>query len=134
VKNLSALRTQCGGRALMRAFYFLEENIRVAKEISSLKTKNFPAFLRHVTDSGNSSWKWLQTFTFLLIAYTAAAANGVYPPARGRYIQINAYIPVVMCKLGLNFLKINPLSKGSKILTKSKSYICTFGEFFSKVL
>jgi galactokinase len=60
VENLSALRAQCGDRALMRAFHFFEENMRVDKEIAALKANDFPAFLSHVTDSGNSSWKWLQ--------------------------------------------------------------------------
>jgi galactokinase len=60
VKNLSALRSQCGDRAVMRAFHFIEENVRVEKEIAALKANDFSAFLSHVADSGNSSWKWLQ--------------------------------------------------------------------------
>jgi galactokinase len=59
-KNLPALRTQCGDRAILRSFHFIEENIRVDKIIAALKKNNFSAFLRHITDSGNSSWKWLQ--------------------------------------------------------------------------
>jgi galactokinase len=59
-KNLPALRARCGDRALMRAFHFVEENLRVDREVAALKANDFPAFLRHVTDSGNSSWKWLQ--------------------------------------------------------------------------
>jgi galactokinase len=59
-KNLPALRDRCGDRALLRAFHFVEENLRVDREAAALKANDFPAFLRHVTDSGNSSWKWLQ--------------------------------------------------------------------------
>jgi galactokinase len=44
----------------MRAFHFIEENIRVEKEVSALKENNFSAFLSHIAASGNSSWKWLQ--------------------------------------------------------------------------
>ncbi|MDR1031018.1 MAG: galactokinase [Treponema sp.] len=60
VKNLSVLRAQCGDRAVMRAFHFIEENIRVDQELAALKANDFSAFLRHITASGNSSWKWLQ--------------------------------------------------------------------------
>jgi galactokinase len=60
IKNLSALRSQCGDRAVMRTFHFIEENIRVKEEVAALKANDFPAFLRHIAASGNSSWKWLQ--------------------------------------------------------------------------
>jgi galactokinase len=60
VKNLSVLRSQCGDRAVMRAFHFIEENIRVEEEAAALKANDFSAFLRHIAASGNSSWKWLQ--------------------------------------------------------------------------
>jgi galactokinase len=59
-RNLPALRVQCGDRALMRAFHFVEENLRVDREVAALKANDFPAFLRQITASGNSSWKWLQ--------------------------------------------------------------------------
>jgi galactokinase len=59
-ENLPGLRAQCGDRALMRAFHFAGENDRVDREVAALKANDFPAFLRYVTDSGNSSWKWLQ--------------------------------------------------------------------------
>jgi galactokinase len=59
-KNLPGIRSQCGDRAVMRAFHFIEENIRVDAETAALKANDFPAFLHHVSASGNSSWKWLQ--------------------------------------------------------------------------
>jgi galactokinase len=59
-KNLPALRTRCGDRAVMRAFHFIEENIRVDKMIACLRANDFSAFLCHIVASGNSSWKWLQ--------------------------------------------------------------------------
>jgi galactokinase len=59
-KNLPGIRSQCGDRAVMRAFHFIEENIRVEAETAALKSNDFLAFLRHVSASGNSSWKWLQ--------------------------------------------------------------------------
>jgi galactokinase len=59
-KKLPGIRSHCGDRAVMRAFHFIEENIRVDAEIAALKANDFSAFLRHVAASGNSSWKWLQ--------------------------------------------------------------------------
>jgi len=60
IKNFTKLRLQCGDRAIMRTFHFIEENERVEAEITALKANDFFAFLRHINDSGNSSWKWLQ--------------------------------------------------------------------------
>jgi galactokinase len=59
-KNLNELRLQCGDRAIMRTFHFIQENERVEAEITALKANDFFTFLRHINDSGNSSWKWLQ--------------------------------------------------------------------------
>ncbi len=54
------VRAACGDRALMRAFHFFEENDRVDAEVAALESGDFAGFLRALTDSGNSSWKWLQ--------------------------------------------------------------------------
>jgi galactokinase len=54
------LRTTVGDRAILRALHFLEENNRVALQVSALQKGDFPAFLNLVTESGNSSFKWLQ--------------------------------------------------------------------------
>jgi len=59
-KDLPVIRSNCGDRAVMRAFHFIEENARVDAEIAALKANDFSAFLRLINDSGNSSWKWLQ--------------------------------------------------------------------------
>jgi len=59
-KDLPVIRSNCGDRAVMRAFHFIEENARVDAEIAALKANNFSEFLRLINDSGNSSWKWLQ--------------------------------------------------------------------------
>jgi len=58
--HATTLRKQVGDRAFLRALHFFAENDRVTQEIRALKEKNFPKFLKLVTDSGNSSWKWLQ--------------------------------------------------------------------------
>ena len=59
-ENLCGIRKTCGDRAVMRAFHFFEENERVDKEVRALKTGDFKSFLNLITESGNSSWKWLQ--------------------------------------------------------------------------
>ncbi|MDR0656831.1 MAG: galactokinase [Treponema sp.] len=58
--KLPEIRAACGDRAVLRAFHFEGENNRVAEEIAALKSNNFPLFLKHIGESGNSSWKWLQ--------------------------------------------------------------------------
>lgn len=58
--ELPAIRSGCGDRAVMRALHFIEENARVDAEVAALKANDFTAFLRLVSESGNSSWKWLQ--------------------------------------------------------------------------
>ena len=57
---LPQLRKACGDRAVMRCIHFYEENARVEKEVDALENGDFDAFLALVTESGNSSWMWLQ--------------------------------------------------------------------------
>ncbi|GHV21084.1 galactokinase [Spirochaetia bacterium] len=60
VNNLSAIRAQCGDRAALRSLHFIMENERVLAQIEALKKNDFLRFLSLITESGNSSWKWLQ--------------------------------------------------------------------------
>lgn len=60
IANARDIRKTCGDRALLRAFHFFEENKRVDKQVAALENGNKEAFLREITASGNSSWKWLQ--------------------------------------------------------------------------
>ena len=60
LKNINALREQCGDRAVLRALHFFEENKRVQKETEALKMDDFPAFLDAVAASGASSFQYLQ--------------------------------------------------------------------------
>ena len=62
-ENLPALRKECGDRAVLRAMHFFTENDRVDEEAAALKAGNFSAFLKGITASGNSSWKWLQNIS-----------------------------------------------------------------------
>ena len=60
IENVRTIREFAGDRAVLRAFHFFEENKRVDAEVNALEAKDFDTFLRKVTESGDSSWKWLQ--------------------------------------------------------------------------
>lgn len=60
IRDLAAVRAFAGDRSVMRALHFFEENKRVERQVEALKKNNFEDFLKDITASGNSSWKWLQ--------------------------------------------------------------------------
>ena len=57
---LPALRRKAGDRAVLRAIHVYEDNRRVAEQVAALRRGDFNAFLRLVTESGLSSWRFLQ--------------------------------------------------------------------------
>ena len=59
-KNIAALRTKCGDRAVLRAIHFFAENKRAIAEKEALKSNDFNEFLDILKDSGDSSYKYLQ--------------------------------------------------------------------------
>lgn len=60
IENVRAIREFAGDRGVLRAFHFFEENKRVDAEVEALEAKDFDTFLRKITESGDSSWNWLQ--------------------------------------------------------------------------
>lgn len=60
IDNLQEIRDFAGDRSVLRALHFFEENKRVEAEVAALKENRFEDFLKNITESGNSSWKWLQ--------------------------------------------------------------------------
>ena len=58
--HLNDLRKKVGDRPVLRALHFYEENKRVDREVAALEQGDFKAFLKAVTQSGNSSYKYLQ--------------------------------------------------------------------------
>ena len=60
LENLASLREAVGDRAILRAFHFIQENDRVARQIQALRANQFEQFLALVKQSGDSSFKWLQ--------------------------------------------------------------------------
>lgn len=60
MSNIALLRKTLSDRAILRAFHFFTENERVEKQIEALNRKDLNEFLRLVTESGLSSFKYLQ--------------------------------------------------------------------------
>jgi len=58
--SLSVLRKDCGDRAILRAFHFFNEQQRVEDMKAALKEGDFEAFLKLVSESGQSSYDYLQ--------------------------------------------------------------------------
>ena len=54
------LREMCGDRAVLRAIHFYQENARVPKQVAALQAGDIEAFLRLETQSGYSSYMYLQ--------------------------------------------------------------------------
>ena len=60
IQKMKSLRGKVSDRAILRAIHFLQENIRVDKQIDALNRNDFNEFLRLVNESGDSSYKYLQ--------------------------------------------------------------------------
>ena len=58
--HIPECRRQCGDRAVLRAFHFYADNDRVPQQVAALRENDFSAFLQLVTESGDSSWEYLQ--------------------------------------------------------------------------
>ncbi len=72
-EKISEVRKACGDRAVSRAFHFFDENERADREAEALRKGNFEEFLKTVSESGNSSFKYLQN----IFAVTAPREQGV---------------------------------------------------------
>lgn len=57
---IDEVRKLLGDRCVLRALHFFEEHKRAIAEAEALEAQDFEAFLRLVTASGNSSFKYLQ--------------------------------------------------------------------------
>lgn len=60
LNSINELRQKFSDRAVLRVIHFLQENLRVDKQIIALTKKDLTEFLKLVKDSGNSSFKYLQ--------------------------------------------------------------------------
>jgi galactokinase len=71
--QIKTLRATVGDRAILRALHFMQENRRVDLQVEALCRRDLPGFLRLVSDSGASSYRWLQN----CIPAGAGAEQGV---------------------------------------------------------
>jgi galactokinase len=58
--KIPQIRPVSGDRAVLRAIHFFEDDMRVTDEVNALKKGDFEEFKRLITESGNSSYKYLQ--------------------------------------------------------------------------
>ena len=93
-------------RALLRAFHFYRENIRVEKAVSALENSNFDEFKKIINESGRSSYMYNQNvFTpkdpaeqkislALCISEEVLGVNGAYRVHGGGFAgTIQAFVP-----------------------------------------
>jgi len=59
-QNIADIRKKTGDRAVLRALHFFEEEKVVTDEVEALRADDFERFLSLITQSGNSSSKYLQ--------------------------------------------------------------------------
>ena len=80
--SISEVRKACGDRAVARALHFFDENERVDREANALKNGDLDGFLREVTASGNSSFKYLQNIFATVEPREQGMVLGLYTAER----------------------------------------------------
>lgn len=58
--RIGEARAAAGDRAVLRCIHFYEENRRVQQQVAAIETGDFDTFLRLTSQSGRSSWMYLQ--------------------------------------------------------------------------
>ena len=59
-ERIPDIRPVCGDRGVLRAIHFYEDDRRVTDEIKALESGDFEEFKKLITESGDSSYKYLQ--------------------------------------------------------------------------
>jgi len=59
-REIPVLRKECGDRAVLRAIHFYADNDRVPQQVEALRSGDFDTFLDLVSQSGRSSYMYLQ--------------------------------------------------------------------------
>ena len=59
-RELPVLRKTCGDRAVLRAMHVYRENERVSRQVEALENGDFDRYLKLMTESGYSSYMYLQ--------------------------------------------------------------------------
>ena len=108
-ENLPAVRNACGDRAVMRAIHVFEDNARVVKQVAALEQGDFDTFLKLVTESGQSSYMYLQNVIptgntihqevaiALALCRHALQGQGAYRVHGGGFAgTVQAFVPLTM--------------------------------------
>lgn len=106
---LPGLRHQVPDRAILRAIHFYQENERVQRQAQALREDDFDRFLRLVSESGRSSWMYLQNITpagaiehqdvavALALCDTLLGGRGAYRVHGGGFAgTVQAFVPMDM--------------------------------------
>ncbi len=80
--GISRVREKCGDRAALRALHFFDENKRVECAANALKSGDINGFLKAITESGNSSYKYLQNVFAASKPDEQGVALGLYTAER----------------------------------------------------
>lgn len=75
--HVKEIREQCGDRAFLRAYHFLNETQRAHDEAEALKKQDIKTFFQLVRDSGRSSWMYLQNISVGSMPESQAVAIGL---------------------------------------------------------
>ncbi len=76
--NIAEVRKACGDRAVSRALHFFDENGRADSEAEYLRKGDLDGFLRTVSESGNSSFKYLQNIFAVTDTRSQGLVLGLY--------------------------------------------------------
>lgn len=60
IREIPSLRKEVGDRAVLRAFHFYADNDRVPQQAEALEKGDIDTFLKLISESGRSSWMYLQ--------------------------------------------------------------------------
>ena len=77
-ENIAEVRKACGDRAVSRAMHFFDENERADREADALRMGDFGEFLKVVSESGNSSFKYLQNIFAVVNPREQGMVLGLY--------------------------------------------------------
>ena len=105
------LRGSIPDRAILRAIHVYQENERVRNQVQALKDNDFSTFLHLVTESGKSSWTYLQNIypagetdlqpvaVALAMCDTLLQGKGAYRVHGGGFAgTVQAFVPCDMLK------------------------------------
>lgn len=106
---LPELRHRVPDRAILRAIHFYQENKRVQRQAQALREGDFDTFLGLVSESGRSSWMYLQNITptgatehqdvavVLALCDTLLQGRGAYRVHGGGFAgTVQAFVPLEM--------------------------------------